>query len=222
MKSSALHKFPLEATRERILQAASELFAVQGFKSTTLREITEAAQANLAAVNYHFRSKEDLIASAIEAAVEPVIAARMASLQSCLARNAQPSVRDLAEALVVPLHELSRGEYRNCVLLLMQLRPDPGTTHNALVAQHFASLHETFVSALARVLPHLPRAELAVRYDCARGSVLQALVELAPARDLVHMSPKQRAHTRKSEAVVAALIGFVSAGFSAPATMVEK
>lgn len=55
-------------TRLRILQAAGPLFASQGFEATTIREITSAAEVNLAAVNYHFRSKEDLYVETVRLA----------------------------------------------------------------------------------------------------------------------------------------------------------
>ena len=46
--------------RERLLEAAGEVFAEQGFKAATIREICERAHANIAAVNYHYRDKETL------------------------------------------------------------------------------------------------------------------------------------------------------------------
>ena len=49
-----------ETTRERILNAACELFAEKGFSGTTTQDICTHADANIAAVNYHFRSKENL------------------------------------------------------------------------------------------------------------------------------------------------------------------
>jgi len=49
-----------KATRERLIDAAGELFAEKGFKETTVREICDKADANLAAVNYYFRDKENL------------------------------------------------------------------------------------------------------------------------------------------------------------------
>ncbi len=45
-------------TKDKILNAAEKLFAEQGFNGTSLREITSAAEVNLAAVNYHFGSKK--------------------------------------------------------------------------------------------------------------------------------------------------------------------
>ncbi|MFC1850306.1 TetR/AcrR family transcriptional regulator [candidate division CSSED10-310 bacterium] len=56
-----------QSTRERILTAAGELFATQGFAATTIRDICEKAKANVAAVNYHFRDKEGLYNELIKA-----------------------------------------------------------------------------------------------------------------------------------------------------------
>jgi AcrR family transcriptional regulator len=47
-------------TREKILRAASHLFAERGYRGTTIAQICRAAAANIAAVNYHFGSKENL------------------------------------------------------------------------------------------------------------------------------------------------------------------
>jgi TetR/AcrR family transcriptional regulator, regulator of cefoperazone and chloramphenicol sensitivity len=55
----------LEPTRERLLQAAVEIFARRGFRGATVREICARAEVNLASVNYHFRSKEALYSQAL-------------------------------------------------------------------------------------------------------------------------------------------------------------
>lgn len=51
---------PHDSTRDRMIQAAGELFAEKGFKDTTIRDISSHAEVNVAAVNYHFRDKEGL------------------------------------------------------------------------------------------------------------------------------------------------------------------
>ncbi len=48
-------------TKDRILDAAEELFAQHGFAGTSLRQVTSRADVNIAAVNYHFGSKENLV-----------------------------------------------------------------------------------------------------------------------------------------------------------------
>lgn len=53
-------------TRERLLQAAGEVFAEKGFRRATVREIVSRAEANLNAVNYHFRDKQALYQAVLE------------------------------------------------------------------------------------------------------------------------------------------------------------
>jgi AcrR family transcriptional regulator len=66
----ATMKVDHESTRRRILEAAGPLFAEKGFDATGVREITEAAGTNVAAVNYHFRSKEELYVATVRLAAE--------------------------------------------------------------------------------------------------------------------------------------------------------
>lgn len=63
-----------ELTRQRLLHAAFDVFAVKGFDSGTVREITDRASANLAAVSYHFRGKEELYVAVIREAVQRLLA----------------------------------------------------------------------------------------------------------------------------------------------------
>ena len=62
----------LPATRERILEAAEELFVQRGFAATSLRAVTSAAGVNLAAVHYHFNSKEGLLEAVVHWRMAPV------------------------------------------------------------------------------------------------------------------------------------------------------
>ena len=59
-------------TKTRILNAAEKLFGEKGFDGTSLRDITAEAQVNLAAVNYHFQSKDSLFDAVIERRIEPI------------------------------------------------------------------------------------------------------------------------------------------------------
>ncbi len=57
-------------TRERLLEAAGEVFAQHGFRAATVRDICQRAKSNVAAVNYHFGSKEALYAAVFQYAQE--------------------------------------------------------------------------------------------------------------------------------------------------------
>jgi AcrR family transcriptional regulator len=58
-------KLPHDPTKERLLEAAGEEFAVKGFDGATIRSISQRAGANIAAVNYHFGDKERLYEAAV-------------------------------------------------------------------------------------------------------------------------------------------------------------
>src|SRR5499427_5778412 len=60
------------ATKDRILDAAEALFMEHGFEATSLRSITAAAGVNLAAVNYHFGSKEELFQAVLTRRLDPM------------------------------------------------------------------------------------------------------------------------------------------------------
>src|SRR5690349_5773299 len=101
------------ATKARILDAAETLFMEHGFEATSLRLITAAAGVNLAAVNYHFGSKEELFQSVLTRRLDPMIQARVALLDRYEreAPGALPCERILA-ALFIPALSLARDPRR--------------------------------------------------------------------------------------------------------------
>ena len=92
-------------TRERLLDAAEQLFLEKGFQGTSTRDITEAAGANLAAVNYHFRSKQDLMVAVAERVVAPILRDQVSRLDELQGRAAPPTVAELVSAYVTPMVE---------------------------------------------------------------------------------------------------------------------
>src|SRR5882724_6771481 len=89
---------PLD-TKTRILDAAEKLFGMNGLDATSLRDITAEAQVNLAAVNYHFQSKESLIDAVIERRLGPVNRRRIEMLD---AAGPSPSVEQVVDAFLTP------------------------------------------------------------------------------------------------------------------------
>src|SRR5260221_4491016 len=100
----------LKDTRSRILDVAEELFSEQGFDRVSIRDITRKAQVNLAAINYHFGSKEDLIAAIFERRVVPVNEARLAALKAAQdSAKKNPRLEDILEAFIRPTVQCSFG-----------------------------------------------------------------------------------------------------------------
>src|SRR5438876_1103179 len=70
----------ISATQTKILDTAEGLFMEHGFEATSLRQITTAAGVNLAAVNYHFGSKEELFQTVLTRRLDPMNQERMTLL----------------------------------------------------------------------------------------------------------------------------------------------
>lgn len=205
-------------TPERILAAALEAFAALGFDGASLKEITDRAGANIAAVNYHFRSKDELIRQVLERYLGEINAARIEALERCIAEGAPggPGLEALIEALVRPMVSLSHGvaDGRAIIRLLLQVRALPRGATNEIVAAQFDPVHERFIEALGRACPTLEREEVVWRYDFARGAMMHILADLDPGmRRLARLSPCIAA--ADDETIIAQLVAFVAAGFRA-------
>ena len=125
-------------TKERILETAERLFAERGYGATSLRSIIAAAKVNLAAVHYHFRSKEALLDAVLERRIEPINRERLALLeeQERAAGDAPPSIEAVLTALIEPPLRLSRDpSYRMFVKLMGRIFADGNTVE---VSMHMA------------------------------------------------------------------------------------
>src|SRR5215813_4840679 len=90
-------------TKARILDAAEKFFGTNGFEATSLREITSEADVNLAAVNYHFHSKDSLIDAVIARRIEPVNQIRLEMLE---AAGPDPTLDQILTAFLTPVLNL--------------------------------------------------------------------------------------------------------------------
>src|SRR5215470_3442420 len=97
-------------TQGRVLDAAERLFADHGFKGASIRAIVEAANVNLAAVHYHFRSKEALLEAVLTRRISVVNEARLRQLDQAEAAAAPhaPPVEQILRAFIVPTVEFAQ------------------------------------------------------------------------------------------------------------------
>ena len=83
-----------KGTKDRILDAAETRFAEHGFHGTSMRSVTSGANANLAAVHYHFGSKEALLEAVLSRRLEPINRLRIEMLDR-LEAGPDPEVHEL-------------------------------------------------------------------------------------------------------------------------------
>ena len=201
-------------TKTRILDVAEKLFGEKGFDSTSLRDITAEAQVNLAAVNYHFQSKESLIEAVIERRIEPINRRRMEMLD---AAGPNPTLEQVIEAFVGPALEremLTPGP------LIGRILSTPDQFANWVYKKHLAGMAERFSAAIGQALPGLPAEESRWRLHFMAGSMAHVLVYSS----LLPMMTNGLCTLTDRKAVIARLVAFQAAGFRAPvatASMVE-
>jgi len=206
------------STKQAILDAAEELFAEFGFAATSLRAITAAAQVNLAAVNYHFGSKEALVDAVFARRVEPMNQARLDALrrlQTAFGDAAVP-LRRLIAAFVEPAlalsHDRTLGGQRFVRLLGRSLTEPSGAVHDSLRGR-YEEVSEQFKPAFARTLPELPATELYWRMHFMVG----LLAYLMAGADIMRLIASSRLSAQNnSDEVLTRLVSFIEAGMRAP------
>jgi AcrR family transcriptional regulator len=170
----------LASTRERILTTAEQLFAEGGVATTSLRTITSLARVNLAAVNYHFGSKDALIEAVYERRLGPLNRARLRNLDELEAREQAPGVAALVEAFVSPIVDFSARDAKDGLVfmrLLAQTYSETALRFRKLYAQECAGVIKRYRSALARALPQLSAPELEWRLQFMVGAVNHAVAD---------------------------------------------
>lgn len=151
-------------TRSRILDVAEELFSEQGIDRVSIRDITTAAEVNLGAINYHFGSKEDLIAAVLERRIVPVNEARLAALDAVQRlTKGSPKVEDILEAFIRPTVECALGATKGGKAfskLFGRCLSEPSPEVEALLKRQFEPLVARFDAALRKALPQASRSDL--------------------------------------------------------------
>ncbi|NRO96915.1 TetR family transcriptional regulator [Paraburkholderia sp. NMBU_R16] len=162
-------------TKARILDAAEDIFIEYGFEAMSLRQITSRADVNLAAVNYHFGSKEALIHAMLSRRLDRLNEERLKMLERFdAALGDRLTCEHVLGAMFIPALRLSRDPQaggRAFLKLLGRAYTDPSTFIHNFLSGHYASVAERFFDAFQRALPHLPREELGWRLHFAIGAL---------------------------------------------------
>jgi AcrR family transcriptional regulator len=206
---------PEHITRTRILDAAEELFMQHGFEGTSMRQLTSRAGVNLAAVNYHFGSKDALIEAVFRRRLDPMNAARLAELAK-LEGGGGLSPESIIRAFVGPslrLVEDAKGGGRNFTRLLGRTYTEPSKTLRALIGQMYAPTMERYKAALERALPQMPKDELVWRMHFMFGTLAYTLAATDTVQLIAGCKPEDRYDARLLEE---RLTAFLLAGLLAP------
>jgi len=211
---------PQADTRERILRSAEALFVERGFVATSLRMITARAKVNLAAVNYHFGSKEALVREVFQRHLAPLNAARIAYL-SRLEAEAQGealSPERIIEAMLTPVLQVNEDPLRGGAVFLRLLGrafTEPADSVREVLQAQYRDVIVRFKQALARALPALPEQDLVWRMHFMFGAMSYTLA----GNDALKLIADCRLDgADDAGSVIRRLVPFLTAGLQATPT----
>ncbi|HQU33223.1 MAG: hypothetical protein B7Z68_04025 [Acidobacteria bacterium 21-70-11] len=204
-------------TRQRLLDVAETLFAEHGFAATSVRDITSAAACNLAAVNYHFRDKQNLYLEVFRRRLAALRDRRIASISE--ARSGAGSLEAVlgafAATFLEPLVDRSRG--RLLMALFTREMLDPQLPAELFKSEFVEPVNQALVEALMTTTPGLtPRSARA----CALEIVGQ-LLQVAQREGRARLDPAWEAGLPPLPEMVAHIVRFSAAGVRASAEAAE-
>jgi len=206
---------PAPTTKDRILDSAERLFADLGFDATSLRLITSDAEVNLAAVNYHFQSKESLLDAVIERRLLPLNQRRIELLeqyQASAVNNAAP-IEEVLDALLRPI--LEAGPYMPRLIVRFQYL-EANDVFRKIFQKHLRPVFDRFGPAILAAVPHVPPGEVFLRALFVMGAFSQMLI----GGKSLEVITQGRFQAPPPEQALQSLIHFAAAGFNSAALKV--
>ena len=204
-------------TRDRILDAAEGLFVEHGFDGTSMRMITSAANANLAAVNYHFGSKDALVQAVFRRRLTALNQERLAELDRLEAEAGGAPLKPsrIVEAFFgTALRMAADTEHggRSFMRLLARTYNEPNAFVRQFLAEEYAEVMDRFLGALFVSLPEVPRAEILWRFHFMTGAMAFAISGLGGLYELAGLS----ATDDDPQRLLPRLMSFLLGGLRAP------
>jgi AcrR family transcriptional regulator len=207
------------STKDRILDAAERLFARDGVEATSLRAITTEAGANLAAVNYHFQSKDALVSAVIMRRIAPVNERRLALLEECEreAGNGPLPIEGVLNAFIRPVVEIFASHARDFAPMMGRLYTEKFEHIEKIYKTHMAPVAQRFIGAFQRAVPGMPRTEIVWRLHFSLGAMSHTLA----ASHMLRLMSDGECDPSDVEGTLMRLEAFIIGGLTAPVAEVE-
>ena len=147
-----------KGVKDRLLDAAEELFCEHGFEGTSIRDLAARAKCNIAAANYHFGSKRQLYIEMFRRHMTELVNRQMANLREVM-RSENPTLEQLLKKTVkTGLSTLADRDSRNSLLMLMVREfLNPHLKKEMLVNEAIGEATSSFCDAIMRLCPGLSR-----------------------------------------------------------------
>ena len=211
-------------TKTTILDAAEKLFSDGGFDGTSTRSIVAEAQVNLAAINYHFGSREGLVHAVLQRRLLPLNRERLRLLDECELRagkNGSLPVREVVYAMIAPAIWFSRDPEKGggtFMRLLGRVFIDPSESWQATVEDLCGDTIRRFIAAYSRALPKLAAEDLFWRVHFGVGAFVHTLC----SSHHIHRVSGGVCDSDNADGMIERLTTFIEAGLLAPVPLKRK
>lgn len=199
------------STKDRILGAAEELFAQHGFGGTSLRQVTSRADVNIAAVNYHFGSKENLVTEVFRRRMDEMSAQRLARLRQARA-EAPGELEPILAAFVRPALALAQDRHGGGAFIRVIARAyaEKNDGLRKFLSEQYGHVLREFGKAIAGCVPELSKEQLYWRLDFVAGALTYAMADFGLIKRPAGVSEADHRERAAQE-----LIRFAAAGLKA-------
>ena len=145
------------STKGKIMDIAEEMFLVHGFDGVSVRDITNAAGANVASVNYHFNSKRDLYREVFKRKLRKLSKERMGQLQKAFADKEAPTLEEVIRGIVsIFLNDfLSSDESMKLLTILSSEMSETGVARDIFLEETVLPMHKIFRTYIKKAYPDL-------------------------------------------------------------------
>ncbi|MBU3695886.1 TetR/AcrR family transcriptional regulator [Dechloromonas sp.] len=208
-------------TRERILDAAERLFMAHGYEGTSMRQITGEANVNLAAVNYHFGSKESLMQEVFRRRLDWLNEERMRVLD---AYEKEAGGNPLKPSQIVDgffgtlLRMADEDDHGGMTFLRLLGRTltEPSEFIRTFLAHEYKPVMDRYKEVLFRALPEVPKAEIVWRFHFMLGATSYAIAGTDALRLVTDWQIEEEDSTDRLDRLVPRLMSFLLGGLRAP------
>jgi AcrR family transcriptional regulator len=208
-------------TRERILDAGERLFMAHGYEGTSMRLITSEASVNLAAVNYHFGSKESLIQEVFRRRLDWLNDERLRVLIEMEAAAAGKPLKpsQIVDGFFGTLLRMADDNERGGVTFLRLLGrtlTEPSEFIRTFLAHEYATVMERYKEAFFKAMPDVPKAEIVWRFHFMLGATSYAIAGTDALRLVTDWKVEEADAVDRVDRLLPRLMSFLMGGLRAP------
>jgi AcrR family transcriptional regulator len=214
------HRLNHGEARERIIEAAEKLFAVDGYDAVSFRDLTNAAGVSLSAIHYHFGSKQAVFSEIFSRRAGLLTERRLELLDAARRYGGRPpSLESILDAFLRPAFEVTRGD-RNDLFNRLRARVslERSTTTRKIVSRAFDENDLRFIEELGAALPDLTHEDLHWRFHFLVGAMIYTMSDSGQLEGL----SGGKCSSAQTDLALAAMVKTFSALFRSPPMVLSR